>query len=146
MAAKITVTKVDQIAEKPKVEEKKPVPLPIPVSAPPKAGKKGGKSMRTFPRGVLKTAKHKLHLKPVSDPAKPPPLKKTMKRHTIQLMTDKGVRHHRKTLRKSISKMSDEKVRQLVTKHGLLKNKDTPVSVMREMLEGGAIAGFVSLN
>jgi hypothetical protein len=61
-------------------------------------------------------------------------------------MTDKGVRRHRKTLRKTISKMSDEKVKHLVTKYGLLKNKDTPVSVMREMLEGGAIAGFVSLN
>ena len=141
MASKtITVTKVDQVAEAPKVVEKKPEQLPK------IAGKKGGKSMRTFPRGVLKTAKHKLHLKPVSDPAKPPPLKKTMKRHTIQLMTDKGVRRHRKTLRKNISKMSDEKVKQLVTKYGLLKNKDTPVSVMREMLEGGAIAGFVSLN
>ncbi len=146
MNGKITVTKVDQLAEKPKVEEKKPVPLPIPTSIQKTAGKKGGKSMRTFPRGVLKTAKHKLHLKPVSDPAKPPPLKKTMKRHTIQLMTDKGIRRHRKTLRKSISSMSDEKVKHLVTKYGLLKNKDTPISVMREMLEGGAIAGFVSLN
>lgn len=143
MASKtITVTKVDQVAEAPKIVEKKPEPLPVPS----KASKKANKSMRTFPRGVLKTAKHKLHLKPVSDPAKPPPLKKTMKHHTIQLMTDKGVRRHRKTLRKSISKMSDEKVKHLVTKYGLLKNKDTPVSVMREMLEGGAIAGFVSLN
>lgn len=138
MASKtITVTKVDQVAKAP---EKKPEPLPKMVS------KKANKSMKTFPRGVLKTAKHKLHLKAVSDPAKPPPLKKTMKHHTIQLMTDKGVRRHRKTLRKSISKMSDEKVKHLVTKYGLLKNKDTPVSVMREMLEGGAIAGFVSLN
>lgn len=139
MAAKtITVTKIDQIAEKPKVEEKKPEPKPV--------LKKHGKTMKTFPRGVLKTAKQKLHLKPVSDPAKPPPLKKTMKHHTIQLMTDKGVRRHRKTLRKTISRMPDHKVKELVTKYGLLKNKDTPVSVMREMLEGGAIAGFVSLN
>jgi hypothetical protein len=42
--------------------------------------------------------------------------------------------------------MSDQKVKELVTKYGLLKNKDTPASVMREMLEGGAIAGFVSLS
>jgi len=139
MSGKITVTKVDEVAGKPLMKET-PKPEFKPIL------KKGGKSMKTFPRGVLKTAKHKLHLKPVSDPAKPPPLKKTMKHHTIQLMTDKGVRRHRKTLRKNISKMSDEKVKQLVTKYGLLKNKDTPVSVMREMLEGGAIAGFVSLN
>lgn len=139
MNGKVTVTKIDQVAEKPAMkEEKKPDSKPI--------LKKGGKSMKTFPRGVLKTAKNKFHLKPVSDPAKPPSLKKTMKKHTIRLMTDKGVRHHRKTLRKQISKMSDQKVKELVSKHGLLKNPNTPVSIMREMLEGGAIAGFVSLN
>jgi hypothetical protein len=129
----ITIKKVDQLAEKPKVEEKKPEPKSI-----------LKKTMKTFPKGVLKTMKHKI--KPVSDPAKPPPLKKTMKKHVIQLMTDKGVRRHRKTLKKQISKMSNEKVKEIVMKHGLLKNSNTPPSVMREMLEGGAIAGFVSLN
>jgi hypothetical protein len=69
-----------------------------------------------------------------------------MKKHVIQLITDKGVRRHRKTLRKQISKLSNEKVKELVVKHGLLKNSNTPPSIMREMLEGGAIAGFVSLN
>ena len=139
MNGKIIVTKIDQVAEKkPLVEEKKPEPKSI--------LKKGGKTMKTFPRGVLKTGKQKLHLKAVSDPAKPPPLKKTMKKHTIQLMTEKGIRRHRKTLRKQISKMSDQKVKELVSKHNLLKNPNTPVSIMREMLEGGAIAGFVSLN
>lgn len=133
----ITVTKIDQLAEKPKVEEQ---PKPILKSS------KGGKTMKTFPRGVLKTAKHKSAIKGVADPAKPPPLKKTMKKHVIQLMTDKGVRRHRKTLKKQISKMSNEKVKELVLKHGLLKNSNTPPSIMREMLEGGAIAGFVSLN
>lgn len=136
---KFTVTKVGGDVEKPKaVEDKKSISLP--------PMKKGGKSMKTFPRGVLKTAKQKLYLKPVSDPAKGPPLKKTMKKHTIRLMTDKGIRHHRKTLRKQISKMSDQKVKDLVSKTGLLKNPNTPVSIMREMLEGGAIAGFLSLN
>lgn len=139
MNGKVTITKVDQVAEKPKmVEEKKPELKPI--------LKKGGKTMKTFPRGVLKTVKQKLHLKPVSDPAKSPPLKKAMKKHTIRLMTDKGVRRHRKTLRKQISKMSDEKVKELVSKHGLLKNSNTPVSIMREMLEGGAVAGFINLS
>ena len=102
--------------------------------------------MKTFPRGVLKTVKHRISPRPVSDPAKAPPLKKTMKKHVIQLMTDKGIRRHRKTLKKQISKMSNEKVKELVVKHGLLKNPNTPPSIMREMLEGGAIAGFVSLN
>lgn len=139
MSGKITVTKVDSVAEKPVMKET-PKPEFKPIL------KKGGKSMKTFPRGVLKTAKQKLHLKPVSDPAKPPPLKKTMKKHTIQLMTEKGIRRHRKTLRHQISKLSDQKVKELVSKHNLLKNPNTPVSIMREMLEGGAIAGFVSLK
>lgn len=137
MASKIiTIKKLDQLAEKPVVEESKPVVKPT-------AGKYG-KTMKTFPRGVLKTMKHKV--KGVSDPAKPPPLKKTMKKHVIQLMTEKGVRRHRKTLKKQISKLSNEKVKELVMKNGLLKNPNTPPSIMREMLEGGAIAGFVSLN
>lgn len=139
MNGKITVTKVDSVAEKPPMKE-----VPRPVLKP--ILKTGGKTMKTFPKGVLKTAKQKFHLKPVSDPARSPPLKKIMRKHTIRLMTDKGVRRHRKTLRKQISKLSDQKVKELVTKHGLLKNENTPVSIMREMLEGGAIAGFVSLN
>lgn len=107
------------------------------------AGKR--KSLKTFPRGILKTAKqHPMHLKPVSDPAKSPPIKKSMKKHTIRILTDKGIRHHRKTIKQKISKMSDEKVKGLVTKAGILKNPNTPVSVMREMLEGGMIAGFIS--
>jgi hypothetical protein len=69
-----------------------------------------------------------------------------MQKQTIRLMTDKGLRRHKKTLRKRIAKMSDDKVRQLVSKHGLLKNEKTPPAIMREMLEGGAMAGFVSLN
>jgi hypothetical protein len=140
MATKtITVTKIDQIAESPKVIEKKAEPLPKPPV------KKGGKTMKTFPKGILKTAKHS-KIKPVSDPAKPPPLKKSMKKHTIRLLTDKGVRRHRKTIKRKIAGMSDEKVKNLVTKHGLLKNSNTPVPIMREMLEGGAISGFISLS
>jgi hypothetical protein len=141
MSAKtITITKVDETAKKPTFEEKTPeVKLAMP--------KKGGKTMKTFPRGVLKTMKqHKPAIKGVSNPSKPPTMRRDMQKHTIRLITDKGVRRHRKTLRKQISKMSNEKVKELVTKHGLLKNPNTPPSVMREMLEGGAIAGFVSLN
>jgi len=128
----ITITKVDETA----------IPVAKVESQP--AGKR--KTQRTFPRGILKTAKNKVTLKPVSDPAKPPPMKKFMKKHTIRLLTDKGVRHHRKTIRHSISKMSDEKVRTLVKKAGLLKNASTPIPIMREMLEGGMISGFISAN
>jgi hypothetical protein len=134
----VTITKLG-------TDEKTPLPPP----PQPTVKKGGGKTMKTYPRGVLKTAKNhhkKSEIKGISDPAKAPPLKKTMRKHTIRLITDKGLRQHKKTLKKKISKMSNEKVRQLVEKHGLLKNPSTPPSIMREMLEGGAIAGFVSLN
>ncbi len=127
----ITVTKLD---ETPPKSEPKPIL------------KKGGKTLKTYPKGILKTAKQKTALKGVSDPAKPPSLKKNMRTHTIRLLTDKGVRRHRKTIKKKIAGMSNEKVKEIVTKNGLLKNPNTPPAIMREMLEGGAIAGFISLN
>jgi len=129
MSGKVIITKVD--------EESKPTPATLP-----SAGKR--KTQKTFPRGILKTAKNKLVLKPVSDPAKSPPLKKFMKKHTIRLLTDKGIHHQRKTIKKQISKMSDEKVRKLVQKAGLLKNSSTPMPIMREMLSSGMAAGFIS--
>jgi hypothetical protein len=127
--------------------EVKKVITPAPVPAPtPVHHKKGGKTLKTFPKGILKTSKNKFHLKATTNPSKPPPLKKSMERHTIRILTEKGAKHHRKTLKKKISKMSNEKVKHLVLGSGLLKNPETPPAIMREILEGGAIAGFVSLN
>lgn len=103
------------------------------------AGKK--KSMKTFPRGVLKKT---LKIKPISDPAKPPPFKKSSRKHTIRLFTDKGEYRRRKTIKKKIAKMSDSKVNELVNKHNLLKNAETPARVKREMLSGAMLAGFIS--
>jgi hypothetical protein len=130
MSQQIIIKKVDDSPTPSKKEEVKKV--------------KGGKTMKTFPKGILKTQKNKI--KGVSDPAKSPPLKKGMKTHSIRLITDKGAKRHRKTVRRIIAGMSNEKVKELVNKNGLLKNEKTPPSVMREMLEGGAIAGFVSLS
>ncbi len=97
------------------------------------------KTMRTFPRGILK-------VKGVKDPAKPPPTKKTAKRGKIQLMTDVGTKKHRKTIRKKLAKMSNEKVMAIAKKSGLVKGAGTPPALVRDIVEGGAIAGFVSLD
>jgi len=121
MSEKMVITKVDSHA---------PVSKPV-------AGKR--KTMRTYPRGVLK-------VKGVKDPAKSPPLKKTSKRHTIQILTDVGAKNHRKTIRKKLKKMSNEKVKSIADKHGLLKGSGTPPSLVRDIVEGGAIAGFISLE
>jgi hypothetical protein len=106
-------------------------------------GGKKHKTLKTFPRGILKKTQ-KAKIKPVVDPAKHPPIKRSLRKQTIRLTTDKGISHRRKTIRQKISKMSDDKVKILVKRSGLLKNPDTPVTILREMLEGGMIAGFVS--
>ena len=122
---KVTVTKLDESV----------TPKALPSNG---AGRKR-KTQKTFPRGILK-------IKPVADPAKSPPLKKTARRHTVQLLTEKGSKMRRKTIKKLVAGYSNDQVKTLVEKHGLLKNKNTPPALMRDMLEGGAIAGFISLN
>ena len=99
-------------------------------------GGKKRKTLKTYPRGILKTAK----IKPVSDPAKHPPLKKGSRKHTIRLLTDT---HRRKTIKRKISKMSDSKVKELAVKSGLSKG-NAPPALLRQMVEGGMVAGFIS--
>jgi hypothetical protein len=119
-------------------------PKPMPMVPAPPSKNEGGKrkSMKTFPRGILKTKKAKIH--GVSDPAKAPPLKKFMKKHTIRLLTDKGVSKQKKTIKRKLDKMSDQKVKQIAMKHGLVKSADVPPKLAREMLGSAMIAGFVS--
>lgn len=117
-----------------------PKVLPVVPVAPSK--NEGGKRMKTFPRGILKTKKAKIHA--VADPAKSPPLKKFMKKHTIRLLTDKGVSKHKKTIKRKLAKMSDQKVKQVAMKAGLLKSASVPAPLAREMLGSAMIAGFVS--
>lgn len=128
---KITIKKMDDGPSKTEValvSENKPV----------SAGKRR-KSIKTFPRGILKTAK----IRPVSDPAKHPPIKKGSRKHTIRLLSDSAVSHRRKTIKKRVSKMSDAKVREVAIKSGL-SNGGAPPKLLREIVEGGMIAGFIS--
>jgi hypothetical protein len=94
------------------------------------------KTQRTYPRGILK----------VRDPAKAPPSRKITKKQTIHIVTEKGSKKYRKTLKRKLAKMSDSKIRNIVERKGLLKNKNTPPALMREMLEGGVLSGFISLK
>jgi hypothetical protein len=118
---KVIITKVGEEAEPPKSILKKGT---------------ARKTQKTYPKGILK----------VKDPAKAPPLKKQTRKHTIRLVTEKGSKKYRKTLKHKLSKLSDTKVRSLVEKHGLLKNKQTPPALMRDMLEGAVVSGFISLD
>jgi hypothetical protein len=100
------------------------------------------KSVKTFPRGIMKK---KFTLKGVKDPAKSTPLKKGMKTHTLRLLTDKGMRKHRKTMKKRISSLSDSKVTDLVQKAGIVTNPKTPNHISRQILDNAVSAGFVSI-
>lgn len=132
MEAPVKITKIDDSSptktEVALVSQHKPV-----------EGGKKRKTLKTFPRGILKTSK----IKPVSDPAKHPPLKKSSKKHTIRLLSDSTVSHRRKTIKKRIAKMSDAKLREVAVKSGLSNGK-APAKLLREIVEGGMIAGFIS--
>ena len=106
---------------------------------PPKvAGRK--KSMKTFPRGVLK--KHTI--KAVRDPAKAPPLRKH--KGTLRILTEKGASQRRKQIKHTIRNMSDYKVRETLRKGGLPVNESTPTALARDILEGGVEAGMIVLK
>jgi hypothetical protein len=107
----------------------------------PKTG--GRKTVKTFPRGIMK--KSKFTLKGVTDPAKSPSLKKGMKKHTLRLLTEKGMKKHRKTLKRRISDMSDSKVQEVVRNKGLVLNPKTPPGISRQILDNAVSAGFVSV-
>ena len=131
MEEKITIKKLD---ETPTKLEKELVQTHLPMG-----GKR--KTLKTFPRGILKTAK----IKPVRDPAKRPPLKKGMKKHTIRVLTDVGTHARRKTIKHKLAKMSDATVREMVMKAGLSKG-NAPPRLLREIAEGGMMAGFISAD
>jgi hypothetical protein len=99
------------------------------------------KTVKTFPRGVLK----KFQLKSVKDPAKSPPLKKGMQKHTLRMLTEKGLKKHRKTQKRRLASLPDAKVKEIVAAKGLVKNPKTPAHISRQILDNAMAAGFVSV-
>jgi len=136
MDEKVVITKMGS--------EPSPAKTPVkPIEDPKLEGGKKKRQVKTFPRGILKTAKIKI--KPVVDPARRPPLKRSMTKRTIRLLTDKNVNDHRKSIKQKIHKLNDDTVRELVIKHKLSRGNG-PTSLLRQILEGGMLSGFVSLN
>jgi len=111
--------------------------------APPPVATVGAKrkTVKTFPRGVLK----KFQLKSVKDPAKSPPLKKGMQKHTLRMLTEKGLKKHRKTQKRRLASLPDAKVKEIVAAKGLVKNPKTPAHISRQILDNAMAAGFVSV-
>lgn len=123
-----------------------PPPAPMLAAAPPPpaaARPRKQKTMKTFPRGILKkTAK----VKPVRDPTKPPPFKKGVRKHTVRVLTEKGTEHRRSTIRQKIRALKDDEIRTKLQRAGVAHNPKTPPVVLRDMLESGAEAGMISLE
>lgn len=100
-------------------------------------------SMKTFPKGILKrggTARAKV--KPVRDPAKPPP----KQGRTLRILTDKGAENHRARIRKTVRAMPDQKVRQALRKHGIKVSDKAPKQLVEEIAVSAQQAGMVSLG
>jgi hypothetical protein len=100
------------------------------------------KSMKTFPRGVMKGTRKRGGKEPivgVKDPARPPPVRKG----TLRILTDKGAKARRKTIKQTVQNMSDAKVREHLKGSGIAVNPKTPPQLAREILEGGMEAGMI---
>ena len=144
MPEPVKIIKAGSVAPRAPVLPPMPEPPVLPPNPPVASARpKKHKTMKTFPKGILKkTAK----VKPVRDPAKAPPFKKGVRKHTVRVLTEKGVESRRKTIRHRIRKLKDEDVRAKLQKAGVSHNPKTPPHVLRDMLVGGVEAGMISLD
>jgi len=96
------------------------------------------KSMKTFPKGVLKkTSKAKIEA--VRDPAKAPPLRKS----TLRILTEKGAEKRRSRIKQTVRNMSDRKVKETLQKAGMTVSDKLPVPIARDILTSGMEAGMI---
>jgi hypothetical protein len=119
-------------------------PTPLPKAAGKKITKPRQtrrKSMKTYPRGIIKGSRAKsTKFEAVRDPAKPPPLTKSS---TLRILTEKGAEHKRQSIRKTVRTMSDGKVKQTLRASGYPVSDKTPPEIARQILEGGVEAGMI---
>jgi hypothetical protein len=120
------------------------VPKPSPSTKKKVAKTPARKSMKTFPRGILKKGgakkTHKATIEPVRDPAKSPPVRKS----TLRILTEKGAEKRRQNIRKTVRSMPTHKVRETLAKSGIKLHAKTPDHLAKEILEGGVEGGLIS--
>ena len=85
-----------------------------------------------------KATKSILKVRGVSDPAK-------STRHSVRMLTAKGNRRMRRTIKRKIGKMSKEKIEEVFKKSNINLNPATPAAITKEILGHAVSAGFVSL-
>lgn len=110
---------------------------------PPPPKKVGKRTMRTYPRGVLKKGgKPPKGMEAVRDPAKPPPLAAGRK-STLRILTETGAAKRRETIHKKVKTMPIGAVRETLRRSGLPISDKTPPHIAKEILEGGMEAGMI---
>ena len=92
-----------------------------------------------------KATKSILKVKGVADPAKPPPFRREMKKHTLRMLTDKGMRNRKKTLKRKIASLKKPELERIVKESNLVLNPNTPPEIQKQILHNAVSAGFVSL-
>jgi hypothetical protein len=100
------------------------------------------KSMRTYPRGIIKGTRKSRggsDFVGVKDPAKPPPSRKG----TLRILTKKGADQRRNTIKQSVRSMTDAGVRVALKKSNITVGSKTPPHIAREILEGGMESGMI---
>ncbi len=101
------------------------------------------KTMRTFPRGIMKRGgAAPKGIAPVRDPAKSPPIAAGRK-STLRILTEKGAAKRRETIHKKVKSMPIGAVRDTLRRSGLPISDKTPPHIAKEILEGGMEAGMI---
>lgn len=124
---KIVITKIGDSKPQPKLEVKS---QPVEV----KAGKKPLKSI------LKKTAK----IRGVRDPAKSPPLKPGMVKHTLKMFTEKGSKKHSRTLKNKFKSLNKKDLQKYMENPDLKLNPKTPTSLAKKIITNAISAGFIS--
>ena len=101
-----------------------------------KAGKKPLKSI------LKKTSK----IRGVRDPAKSPPLKPGMVKHTLKMFTEKGSKKQSRTLKNKFKTLKKKDLQKYMENPDLKLNPKTPTSLAKKIITNAISAGFISEN
>jgi hypothetical protein len=98
----------------------------------------------TLKKPLKSILKKSMKIKDVRDPAKSPPLKPGMHKHTLKMFTSKGHKKFKKTLKKKLSMMKKPELDRLAQQSNLKLNPNTPPEIAKKILSSAITAGFVS--
>lgn len=117
---------------------------PPPSVAPKPSAPKHKKSMKTYPRGVLRRGgkTERVKIDAVRDPAKPPPSRKS----TLRILTKAGAEKRRERIRETIRHMPNDKIKHKLKAAGIPVSDKAPEELKKEILASGMEAGMISVD